>query len=60
MNGRRSSVVQHGWNSAADDGTHDIEKRDTEDFPRSLGLTVSPLEYDVRTSVLAVRRLLSA
>ena len=48
---RRSSVVSRGATSATVDSTHDIEPRNTEGFSRSLGLTVSPLDCDVRTSI---------
>ena len=33
------------------DCTHDIEPRHTEEFSHSLGLSVSPLDCDVRTSI---------
>ena len=45
--------MPHGATSATVDSTHDIEPRNTEDFSRSLGLVVSPLECecDGRTSI---------
>ena len=48
---RRSSVVPRGATGATADSTHDIEPRHNEDFSHSLGLAVSPLDYDVRTSI---------
>ena len=38
----------HTWQAHS---THDIEPRHTEDFSHSLGLAVSPLDCDVRTSI---------
>ena len=49
----RSSVAPRGATSAAGESTHDIELRDFEDFSRSLGLAVSPLERDVRVNIVA-------
>ena len=43
--------MPHGATSATVDSTHDIEPRNTEDFSRSLGLVVSPLECDIRASI---------
>ena len=48
---RRTSVVPRGVTSATADSTHDIEPRHTEDFSHSLGLAVSLLDCDVRTSI---------
>ena len=47
---RRSSLVPRGATSATAYSTHDIKPRHTEDFSHSLGLAVSPLDGDVRTS----------
>ena len=50
---RRSSVVPRGATSTTVDSIHGLEPRNTEYFSRSLGLAVSPLDCDVRTSVSA-------
>ena len=51
LDSHHSSVVPQGASGTTDDSTHDIEPRNTEDFSRSLGLVVSPLECDIRASI---------